>query len=166
MYQRLERLSWVQSSNALNNFKSHLGSRGQTGTLPDPVPHVWGSSRNLQSPWWTAPAPPEIHTRQNRSSTWPKRIHIILRLIVLSPILTLNFPFKQIHCLGMAESSNQPTNLTCESLCFDAIAWSSSNAWLTCFSSSNACCMASSPVPHSSRCGFCHKSQTAVWNMH
>ena len=43
------------------------------------------------------------------------------------------------------------------------MAWTSNRAWFTFFSSCKAACMASKPVPHSSRSGFCQRKITWLW---
>lgn len=51
------------------------------------------------------------------------------------------------------------TCFTCASLWLSATLWRSSRDWFTVFSSCSATCMASKPVPHSSRSGFCKQTK-------
>lgn len=96
-------------------------------------------------------------------------LHLLVQVVALQEVAQLlreskrgesKIPIKVLKvqiCNAQAvwgKKKTRPKQLTWGSPCSEASLCRSSRAWFTLFSSASAHCMASSPLPHSSRSGF------------
>lgn len=143
----------------------HPESACQTGTLPSCSsghPYGWGWRCSRPASWWPPPARSGSGSPRSRKAKDQTKRTISGLVKWLGSLLLILMYLKSTQlCLVIMDRFF--LQLTWGSPWSEASLCRSSRAWLTFFSNCRAHCMASSPLPHSSRSGF-YRRKTFNYN--